>query len=664
MRARSAGRERGVPIRVTAPWGQLAGWAVIALVNTLAIAVLVPWPAQGWSVRILHHGYDIGHLLALGFATAAVVAIWLRRGPRHRVWTYLAQFATAAVLCFVILEEDLAGLARMLGDERGSDWLLYLLLVAAAAAIPLCVRIGRGLARPGLRWLAVAAAIAGAGLNSFVFPNSYDGLHFWLGWLSATLAGAALSGAELSPGVRVLTGRPRLVRVLAGTICAFSVTTILWWPRNAVVIELHRMPGSVLAPFLSRWHFEDEPGVPVLTRADWYRDRGLAPDIPATEPVLHGGDLIVILVTIDAMRADVMDHELWGRNMPTIQKLRQNDIEFSTARSTGSQTVDTLATLFSGKHFSQQRWTRHNRKKRTAELWPWEDDTPRFPEILQEHGVVTATYASAWWLVGRMGIVRGFDVERRIRSATKTDYGFPLAADLMEPALELIRDHRDGPLFLFLHFMEPHAPYTRGGTIGSRVGDYSKEIGMVDKELLRLLELLDRTGQWSRTVLIVGADHGEAFGEHNSTYHATTLYEEVLRVPLIIRVPGARPRVVAEPVSTVDLGPTILDLFGLATPAHFMGQSLVPFLRGEDVALSRPIVAEGRLKQALITPEGFKAIRDLRNGTIEVYDLDEDPHELLNIADREEAADALNRLRRFFEVHTYRKDGYQVPFRK
>jgi hypothetical protein len=449
-------------------------------------------------------------------------------------------------------------------------------------------------------------------------------------------------------------------RSVAALAALWAARAAYSYPRNAVVIELVRSPGCAIAPYWARLHVRDAAARPL--GGAWFVDRRGHPDVPPSGPPLVP-DPIVILVTIDAMRADVLDDARWRDALPTLRALRGDSVDFALARATGSQTVYTIATLFAGTHFSQQSWTRLNPNKLTSELWPHADPTVRFPERLRDAGVPTVTIASAWWLVSRMGIVRGFGEETKATSSVKTDYGFPLAADVMAHALARLEAHGDGPLFLYLHFMEPHAPYTRGGVPGTPRERWVAEIGMVDQALRALIELLERRGLWARTVLVVTSDHGEAFGEHGQTRHGTTLYEELLRVPLFIRAPGVAPRVVAEPVSTIDLGPTILDVFGLPAPGHVMGESLGPFLRGRDAALSRPIAAETRLMQALVTRDGIKAIRDLRLGTLEAYDLAADAGETRNIIDTQKGEAAMNELRLLFQVHTYRDGGYQVPYR-
>jgi arylsulfatase A-like enzyme len=230
--------------------------------------------------------------------------------------------------------------------------------------------------------------------------------------------------------------------------------------------------------------------------------------------------------------------------------------------------------------------------------------------------------------------------------------------------LERLERVGDGPLFAYVHLMEPHAPYDRGRSDGTAYERYLSEIAVADIRIGKVLAALrERCGD--RWVLIVSADHGEAFGEHGSTEHGKTLYEELLHVPLVVVGPRIAPRTVDERVGLVDLGPTILDLFGIASPAAFEGQSLAPLLAGRPASLTRPLLSEARLARAVTLPDGLKVIDDPRRKLVEVYDLSADPGETTNIFDLEPArADPpLALLRAFFAARTLRRGGYEPPYK-
>ncbi|MEZ4306801.1 MAG: sulfatase-like hydrolase/transferase [Polyangiaceae bacterium] len=176
--------------------------------------------------------------------------------------------------------------------------------------------------------------------------------------------------------------------------------------------------------------------------------------------------------------------------------------------------------------------------------------------------------------------------------------------------------------------MEPHAPYDRGKRHGTEFERYP-EIGVADAQVACVAR--PRPALPSRAVLIVSADHGEASGEHGTRQHTKTLYDELLRVPLFIRAGRVPARLIDTRVTLADIGPTVLDLFGIDTPPTFMGQSLVLLLKGHLTDLTRPVVAEGRLPRALFGD--VKVIEDLRRKVVEAYDLTRDPDELDNLFD-------------------------------
>jgi membrane-anchored protein YejM (alkaline phosphatase superfamily) len=268
------------------------------------------------------------------------------------------------------------------------------------------------------------------------------------------------------------------------------------------------------------------------------------------------------------------------------------------------------------------------------------------------------------WLLNSYRVAAGFDEETTLDGNNKDRSKHVHSGRLLPAVEQRLRQGIAGPNFVVFHLMDCHAPYDSGSVkTGPMKGRYLSELERLDAELLAFRDVLAAQPFGQRVTWIVSADHGEAFGEHNTQQHATSVYDEQIRVPLWIKVPGVAPRTVSEPVGLVDLGPTVLDLFGAATPGSFMGQSLVPLLRGEPVTLTRPIAAEARLRQTLVFADGMKAIRDLTNGGRELYDLKADPGERNNLIDQgDKKYQALLDL--FFDTHQNPRYERTAPWRQ
>jgi len=329
------------------------------------------------------------------------------------------------------------------------------------------------------------------------------------------------------------------------------------------------------------------------------------------------------------------------------------------ARAAAPATATSLTAMFVGKYYSSTYWS-----KVGSVVTPRKDATPRLGELLKRGGV-SSTFVNPLWgrkYERRGKRPRGYGFERRLN----TKHKFGPAPELVDLLLDELQRKSGGPRFIYVHFVDPHAPYkpTRKG--GEPFDGYLAEISAVDRELKRVVDYLESSGLAERTVLIVGADHGEAFGEHGYKFHAYCVYEEVVRIPLMVKGPGIRPRVVDTPVTLMDIMPTVLDLFGVETPGYAMGESLVPFLRGETPALTRPIAVDsGRRMQALYFPNGYKVITDLKRGTVEVYDLKTDPEEAWDISERgPEVERIIAAQRAFFQEHTLKRPGWKPPWRK
>jgi arylsulfatase A-like enzyme len=189
------------------------------------------------------------------------------------------------------------------------------------------------------------------------------------------------------------------------------------------------------------------------------------------------------------------------------------------------------------------------------------------------------------------------------------------------------------PAFYFIHLTEPHSPYDRGRLkVGPAYDRYLSEIAEADRWLGQIVRTLAEPPLRDRALLIVTADHGEAFGEHGTTEHSKTLYEELVRVPLLFWGRGVTPRSIDAAAGLIDLAPTILEAFGLRAPEQMRGESLWPWLRGEPARFTRPLIAEGRQRRALWVGD-HKVVVDHRRQIVEAYDLSTDPGELHDLSD-------------------------------
>jgi hypothetical protein len=639
--------------------GLFGGFVLLGAVNAVAIAVAVPLPAVGISLRLAHHFFDAAETLGVGAVFAAVLGVflWLVHLP---LW---AEAGALVVVTFSIVYRVLSQYLRLMashtfgGTFEAPLFVGYLVvpciaITGAPFVASLCTRRAR------LRFVPLAIA-TGTMIGSQIFlRDDYAGIH------SIVVSGAVLFAA---PGLAPFfeRGGRALRRSLPGRLALAALALLGLFgvavpPPNATRFELFRQPCAVgpwvLASVL--WQAPRLHTEVALRSSPWLQDRSGAPPIPPTTPRLLPSDAVVVLLTVDALRGDVVNDPANDLRFPTLAKLKREGVVFTHASAAGTQTVLSLATLFSGAYYSEHRWVEYG-KGRSRFFFPVGDPFPRFPQLLTDHGVATTHEASLVFLGADFGLARGFHDENRLG---RDRHG--AAAGILIHALLDRMDHMgNGPNFLYAHLLEPHEPYALFPAHGTPYERYLTAVGIVDKQVGRLLETLERKFD-NRWALFVAADHGEAFGDHQTFEHAKTLYEELLHVPLLARSPLFPPRVIGERVGLVDLGPTLLDLFGVDTPATWNGQSLVPFLAGGKADLTRPLIAEGRLRRALTEADGLKVIEDTQRKVVEVYDLAADPRETRNLFDvaPSRSDPELAELRAFFAVHAWREGGYDPPY--
>jgi arylsulfatase A-like enzyme len=200
---------------------------------------------------------------------------------------------------------------------------------------------------------------------------------------------------------------------------------------------------------------------------------------------------------------------------------------------------------------------------------------------------------------------------------------------------------------LFVHFFEPHSKWIGHADFKFDPGDssrtkhianYDSEIAFTDSYLGKILDKLAATGLDKETVIVIVSDHGEAFMDHGKYFHGQDLYDEILRVPMVIHVPGWSARKVSGHVSLIDLAPTLLDMWEITIPPDFEGISLLdPMLGKAPVPLERPIFAEllpyTHLQEHHVTmiQNDYKFIRIITSGVEELYYIKDDPKEQKNL---------------------------------
>lgn len=634
----------------------IGAWRSTLLAVVIAITIQVAHLASTGSATGLRMAFGAGRTLAIGLVVVGAIAGLQRRGwlGGRRGWLLLG--AISLLVGSVTLVEDLAGFASALvpGAPRIALWGF---VVAVAGGVVGAAFAGAWLDRPRLRLVAVAGGIAGLLINPRVLPGGYPGAHLYLVAASVALMAAGLKSTQ--PPARVWNAvRSGLPWGLAGLVALFSV---LATPSHTLTLALLQPGGDVITPYLTRLRGTSDPSQGQIPEPwkPWFADRSQLDPIPPTPRETTPADPIVLLITIDSMRGDILENAKYRKRLPNLAKLRRTGLNLTQARAPGSQTVYTIAQMFMGTYYSQQYWSKH---KGIRDLWPDDDKTTRFPELLSAAGVSTAHFGTTKWLTNEVGLVRGFGTDVFVKPK-KTRYS--LTTETFPEIFAHLEANSKGPLFVYTHALDAHYRVSPLAKKKKGKARHLANLEAVDEQIGKLRAKLDELGLTDRTYLIISSDHGEGFGEHGTKHHRDTLYEELLWVPLLIHGPGVKARKLGDPVTLIDLGPTILDLFKLDTPATIMGESLVPLFDGGSRTFSRPILAEGRLKKALIFPDGIKVIVDDRHHTAEVYDLSRDPAEAVNLLDAgdKEASQRIGTLRAFFDAHQIQKPGYEIPFR-
>jgi len=349
--------------------------------------------------------------------------------------------------------------------------------------------------------------------------------------------------------------------------------------------------------------------------------------------------LNVVVVTLDTTRSDrIGAYGSKDVETPVLDGIARDGVQFDQAVSVAPLTLPAHSSIFTGK-FPPEHGVRDN----GGFFLGAEQVT--LAEVLKQRGYRTGGFVAAYVLDSKWGIDQGFDtyVDDFDLSSKR---GFSLGAiqrpanEVMDKALPWIRESKSSPFFAWIHLYDPHAPYRPPEPFASRYKErpYNGEIAFTDSQLGRLVSELQSIGVYDRTILVVMGDHGESLGDHGESAHGFFIYDSVTHVPFLIRSPFARAqhRHVADPVRSVDVMPTVLDLLGVAPPAGISGVSLAPLMTGAVPELGLDAYSEAMYP---LHHYGWSDLRALRSGRYkvidaprpELYDIDRDPHESTNL---------------------------------
>lgn len=341
----------------------------------------------------------------------------------------------------------------------------------------------------------------------------------------------------------------------------------------------------------------------------------------------------VVIVTLDTTRADrVSPYGLMDSPMPALERLARDGVVFDRALSVAPLTLPAHASLFTGL-LPLRHGVRDNADAALAPQYA------TLAELLRTRGYRTGAFVGSVVLNGDRGLARGFEAYGEV-SGKQTD-GRPLLQRRGDEVVsEAIRwlDRLDGePFFLWVHLFDPHRPYDPPEPYAAHSADaYVGEIRFADAQIGRLIDALETRRLLDGTTMVVAGDHGESLGEHDERDHGVSLYESVLRVPLIVSTPGVQPRRVPDVVRLIDVMPTVLDLAGIVPPA-VDGLSLRDLMYGRREPREREAYAESVLYPQRLGRHSLRALRDRRFTFIdapepELYDLLTDPFEARNLA--------------------------------
>jgi arylsulfatase A-like enzyme/HEAT repeat protein len=571
----------------------------------------------------------LGYLggLAVGLLGAALATVWRALGPaRTRAWPLVLGLFTVYPARLLALKLCSGGMMSRLPQRAAIEHGFTLgILAAVLGAVALGVWLVRSAARSATRARALAAALAALAfalgkLNQTVYPNLYDYLHAALAFGTWATAGLAFVLLRDEPRMeRLIRPLRRPGWVALGTAIALAVGYVnarrlddqlnvrvaMFDPRSPV-------SRSVLAgaePLLVRL-------APPPERSHEHALASARADTSGL-PTLPGAH--VLLVTIDALRADHLGAYGYARpTSPELDALAQKSVRFTRAYAQAPHSSYSLSSLHTSEYVHE-----------VVEL-PRPLPRATLASTFKEHGYHTAAFfTDGIFHTEGHRLTQYRDSALDFALFDHTNREAEAQTDRVLAEADRIVQRGEGPSFLWVHYFDVHEPYEDTHFGASDLDRYDSEILHTDRELARLLRELD--ARFSREIVVaITADHGEEFREHGGVYHGSTLFEEQVRVPLILSAKTLTPAVVDAPVELVDVAPTLLGAVGLPPAPSMRGKDLRAYDGGTPKEALSAFSAVLTKRMAVRLP--YKLVADLRFGLFELYDLERDPGERKNLA--------------------------------
>ncbi len=622
------GREELRAVLVRAVFAGVAGGLLVGAGDFFAGWLWMPQASD----RILY-GLRLAGLLAPLGGLAALGVVSLDRAARPRIRRAAHPSRLAPLPLLAVLAPALIALAfALLSGGRVSRLPLHGLLVALTAltlvlAVYFACRVARWIARrralPLTRRALLAASLIGLAVllekaDQTLYPRHYDAIHAAMGALAWTMAslGAWVALPRRMPAV-FPEGRRGLLTLIA-----------------ALALVLASLPGdhdgraALLSPRAGSARSAMLAVTPLLFGLGRARASASAIDRArrareARRHALAAGRLPrwdgahVVIVSVDALRADHLGLYGYRRPIsPNLDRLARESVVFERAWTSTPRSSYSLSSLMTG----------------TALHPRVEAGEPLARETLASRFAARGAHTAAFYPEGiffhqgdRLSSYRERELDFARRDAENHD-----AESLTDAVLAELGDLRargEPPSLIWVHYFDVHEPYRERSLGDAPVDRYDGEIRNVDRAFARLLGGLSQLSR--EVVLVVTADHGEEHRDHGGVFHGGSLYEEQLRVPLIVRAPGLAPRRVTQPVSLIDVAPTLSAMIGAGPIGE--GVDLRPMLVGMPFDRGPIRATEDGMRALVAWPD--KLIDDERTSALELFDLTRDPGERVNLAD-------------------------------